>query len=746
MKEDSSRDALVQEARELLVAMEAALLRIESEGVSKDAVNAIFRAAHTIKGSAGLFAFDSIVSFTHLLENVFDKVRNGILQLDDAMMSLLLNCGDYMSDLVDAIALFQEHQDPDPERRADLEASLNQCLGRAAQLSPVFEEAFRPTALPHSLPAQRDVADEASVANAYWHISLRLSPDVLRDGSDPLSCLNYLQTLGRIAYLHVIESAMPAAAEMDPESCYLGFELGFESTADAALIESAFDFIREDGALTLLPPHASLTHYRHWLACMPERQALTDLLLKSQAVTPSQWLQLTAEQTLPALEQNTQNQPDQSDQLDQPGQQQKYLEHHKAATEADGLLSLRPKTVDDKKNPEQKFIKVEVSKLDELIDLVGELVIAGAGASLVAKRKKDLDFEEATQHIAGLVEQLRETALTLRMVQINEVFQRFPRVVRDMSREIGKNIELVVNGAETELDKSMVEKIADPLMHIVRNAMDHGIESADVRRQAGKPETGVLQLNARHQSGSVVIEVIDDGHGLNKEKILAKAIEKNFISPDTSLSEKEIYRLIFEPGFSTADQVTALSGRGVGMDVVKRNIDSLHGEVEVFSKSGQGTMVRIRLPLTLAIISGFQVVVGGSVFVIALDMVVECINLSAHQVQNHIVSLRDEPLPFIPLRELFDLPQHNSPRKSLVVVQQGQMRVGLLVDQLMGECQAVIKPLGKLFGQVKGLSGSTILGDGRVALILDVPYLISYVEKRAQRAQSESSRLTVKLE
>jgi two-component system chemotaxis sensor kinase CheA len=334
--------------------------------------------------------------------------------------------------------------------------------------------------------------------------------------------------------------------------------------------------------------------------------------------------------------------------------------------------------------------------------------------------------------ISGLVEQIRDAALTLRMVQINEVFQRFPRVVRDMSREIGKNIELIVTGADTELDKSMVEKIADPLMHIVRNAMDHGIESAEARRAAGKPEIGVLRLNATHESGSVVIEVFDDGRGLDKERILRKALQQGLVTADAGLSERDIFRLIFEPGFSTAEQVTSLSGRGVGMDVVKRNIDALQGEVEIYSNPGQGTMVRIRLPLTLAIIAGFQVVVGGAVFVIPLDLVVECINLSSHQVHNNVVTLRDEPLPFIPLRELFDLPQRESARKSLVIVQYGPLRAGLLVDNLLGECQAVIKPLGKLFSKVKGLSGSTILGDGRVALILDVPHLIAHTGRMEQ--------------
>ncbi len=716
MKKDAARDALVQEARELLVAMEAALLQIESDGASRDAINAIFRAAHTIKGSAGLFAFDSIVSFTHLLENVLDKVRNGVVKLDDAMMSLLLNCGDYMNELVDAIAELKEEQDPDPVRRAELEATLNEYLAQVVQpqseSAAVVPDAADAVAAPDT-PAVE--TDDGAVANPYWHLSLRFSPDVLRDGLDPLSFLRYLLTMGSMVYMHVIDLAIPPADDMDAELCYLGFEIGFASTARREEIDSVFEFVREDSDIVILAPHSQLTDYRHWLQDLPEREEIALRLLQSGALTAVEWRQLQLDPV------------DATDAVADAG------EHAAASVQVSAARPAQPQKIgEEKKSLEQKFIKIEVSKLDQLIDLVGELVIAGAGASLVAKRKKDQRFEEATQVISGLVEQIRDAALTLRMVQIKEVFQRYPRVVRDMSREIGKNIELIVTGADTELDKSMVEKISDPLMHIVRNAMDHGIESAEARRAAGKPEIGVLRLNATHESGSVVIEVFDDGRGLDKERILRKAVQHGLVSADAGLSEREIFRLIFEPGFSTAEQVTSLSGRGVGMDVVKRNIDALQGEVEIYSNPGQGTMVRIRLPLTLAIIAGFQVVVGGAVFVIPLDLVVECINLSSHQVHNNVVTLRDEPLPFIPLRELFDLPQRESSRKSLVIVQYGPLRAGLLVDNLLGECQAVIKPLGKLFSKVKGLSGSTILGDGRVALILDVPHLIAHTGRMEQ--------------
>lgn len=491
MKKDAARDALVLEARELLVAMEAALLQIESDGPSKESINAIFRAAHTIKGSAGLFAFDSIVNFTHVLENVLDKVRNGVLALDDGMMSLLLDCGDYIGSLVDAIEQLTESDDPDPVRRAELEAALNNHLSGVGDALPV--SAAQPAseaviAVAGPIPAE----DETTVANPCWHLSLRFSPDVLKDGLDPLSFLRYLTTLGDMVYCQIIDSDIPAIDRMDPETCYLGFEIGLATESTRENIESVFEFVREGSQIVLLAPHCGLSAYRQVLAGFSDPAAIAGVWLASGALTVHEWRQL--EQAVAAAG---------------PSRAHEAVAAMGAGPHAAATTRIKP--VDEKKAQEQKFIKIEVSKLDQLIDLVGELVIAGAGASLIAKHRKDAKLEESTQLISGLVEQIRDAALTLRMVQINEVFQRFPRVVRDISREMGKDIELIVTGAETELDKSMVEKISDPLMHIVRNAMDHGIESAAQRAAAGKPATGILRLNATHESGSVVIEVFDSG-------------------------------------------------------------------------------------------------------------------------------------------------------------------------------------------------------------------------------------------
>ncbi|WP_371369787.1 chemotaxis protein CheA [Pseudomonas sp. QL9] len=719
MNLDQARGALVQEGRELLVAMEEALLEIEASGYSADHVNAIFRAAHTIKGSAGLFGLQLLVSFTHGVESLLDQVRNDEVELDGPMLSLLLDCGDYIGSLLDAVDRGEDETDPAPELRALLLASLERYLSEppASAATPVVLAEV-------AAQGRVDVLESDSVSSGLWHISLRPAGDVLRNGLDPLSFLRYLQKLGKIVYLHTLTEALPPAEDFDAEVCYLGYEIEFDSTASRQEIEDAFEFIRDDCHLHIIAPHSAIQTYTQLIGSLPETPArLGDILVKCGALTPHE-LQRVLEQ------QSEAQQP-------APPLGSLLVAEQLVAPPVINAALNKQKQVEERRAHEQVFIKVEVGKLDTLINLVGELVIAGAAASLSLRQGDTGAMAEANEEVTSLVERIRDASLSLRMVAIGEVFQRFPRVVRDISKELGKDIELLVTGAETELDKSMVEKLADPLMHIVRNAMDHGIEPSEQRLANGKPASGTLRLNAFHESGSIVIEVGDDGRGLDRERILAKAIEKGLVQPEQMLSEREIFQLIFEPGFSTAAAVTNLSGRGVGMDVVRRNIEQLRGEVEVLSEFGCGTTVRIRLPLTLAIIDGFLVRVAGESFVLPLDLVVECVDLGRQSGQHDLLNLRGEPLPFVRLGELFGLAPSLGQRESLVVLQFGQERAGLVVDQLGGEFQAVIKPLGHIFAMNRVLSGSTILGDGSVALILDVPHLI----QRASEAAEQLARL-----
>ncbi|NLZ11387.1 MAG: chemotaxis protein CheA, partial [Alcaligenaceae bacterium] len=398
--------------------------------------------------------------------------------------------------------------------------------------------------------------------------------------------------------------------------------------------------------------------------------------------------------------------------------------------------SARKKVASDKRGADSRLIRVQADKLDQLIDLVGELVIAGASASLLARKSGQAHLMEANSVLSRLVEDIRDSALQLRMVQIGETFNRFNRVVRDTARELDKDIELVITGADTELDKSVVEKIGDPLMHLVRNAMDHGLELPEKRLAAGKPARGRLELNAYHDSGSIIIEVIDDGAGINAERVEAKAIERGLIPAGHTLSEQELVNLVFEAGFSTADSVSNLSGRGVGMDVVRRNIQALRGSVEVRTWAGQGSCFTIRLPLTLAIIDGFLTAVGTASYVIPLDSVVECLELKGGDTRGNMLNLRGEVLPFIRLRDFFQVEGQPPARENVVVITAGGSKAGIVVDQLLGEFQTVIKPLGQLFRNLRGIGGSTILGSGDVALILDVQALAQLAIQREERSFS----------
>ncbi|MET0351861.1 MAG: chemotaxis protein CheA [Rhizobacter sp.] len=704
MNMDDALSTFFVESRELLEQMESSLLGIGQESDTTETIGAIFRAAHTIKGSAGLFGLDDVVSFTHVVESVLDDVRDGKLAIDEAMVALLLACGDHIGALVDAV-------ESNPGQTADAEL-----LARGAPLTERLRAYLGagPVAVTEPDASFERVASAGGSGNDLWHISVRFGADVLRNGMDPVSFIRFLGTLGTVTGIVTLTDKLPDADAMDPESNYLGFEIAFRSQADKAAIENVFDFVLDDCTLNILPPNSRSADYIDLIRRQPEESArLGEMLVRCGTIT--------ANELAAALDVQEQRQPEAAP------IGSILVEQGAVAAPVVAAALEKQKRVKDAKTAESQSIRVDAEKLDQLINLVGELIIASAGASLLSRRTRNVELQECHSTLSGLVEQVRDSALQLRMVKIGATFNRFQRVVHDVSREIGKDIALVVNGENTELDKTVVEKIGDPLTHLVRNAMDHGIDSPELRAERGKPAQGTVFLNAYHDSGSIVIEVGDDGGGLNREKILAKALERGLIEPGRVLTDSETYGLIFEPGFSTADKVTNLSGRGVGMDVVKRNITALRGSVDIASQPGLGTTVTVRLPLTLAIINGFQVGVGKSVFVVPLDMVDECVEFNAEEGHDY-TDLRGQVLPFIRLRDLFEVPGTPGARQNIVVVKHGNQKFGLVVDALLGEAQTVIKPLSKMFAQVKGISGSSILGSGDVALILDVPVLMEQAQ------------------
>lgn len=639
MNVDDALPGFFAEAADLLTEMEAGLLECSQAAPGPETINLIFRSAHTIKGSAGLFGLEPIVRFVHVVETALDVMRQGKLAMNDELLALLLRAKDHIAALI---------------------ARVESGDRVAAELEPVGCEIA--SALRQLSGAAVPEAARAADPMAGWHLTVRFGPDMLKSGMDPLAFIRYLATFATLERVAVSEDDLPPLPGFDPETCYLAFEIDLRTAAGRERIEAAFELVREDCTLIITPAEDPAPGVRPTAASPAEQTG----------------------GTAPA--------PD--------------VERKKPARGAAA-----------------HSIRVDAEKLDHLITHIGELIIAAAGAQVAARRAHDTELVEQTSTLAGLVEQVRESALQLRMVKIGGVFDRFKRVVHDISRELGKEINLVIDGEDTELDKTLVEQIADPLTHLVRNSMDHGIEAAGARVARGKPPAGTLTLNAFHDSGSVIIEVGDDGGGLNREKILAKALERGLVESGRELTDAEVFDLIFEPGFSTAERVTNLSGRGVGMDVVKRNITALRGDVSLRSVAGAGTTVSIRLPLTLAIINGFQVGVGGSGFVLPLEVIDEVVELGA--VNGHdLMNLRGEVLPFVRLREVFGTPEPAARRESVVVVKHGMQRAGLVVDALLGELQTVIKPLGRMFRAVDCVTGSSILGNGEVALILDVPALV----------------------
>ena len=708
MNLDDALETFFLECKELLEDMETALLTVVQAEEKDELVNAIFRAAHTIKGSSGLFSLDHVVAFTHVVESVLDRVRAGKLEMAGPLVELLLACCDHIGALVKGVAEGETQGNPELLQQGEplvlqLGAYLEAPQENASQAFSTLPTTVRLSDIDHT---QR--IDGNNVNADHWHISARFGPEVLKNGMDPLSFIRYLGTMGNITGIVTMPDAIPTVEQMDPELCYLGFEIAFQSDAEKSDIERVFEFVRDDCRLLILPPNSLIAEYVSMLQQhQGEKFRLGDMLVKCGTLTVQEL------DTALNVQSDTPTKPIGTILVEQGSVQPEVV----------AAALTKQKQIREVGAAESRSIRVDADKLDQLINLVGELIIAGASVNMIAHRAKIIELEEATSKLSVLVEDVRDSALQLRMVKIGATFSRFQRVVHDVSRELGKDVTLVINGEDTELDKTVVEKIGDPLMHLVRNAMDHGIESADLRAARGKPAQGTLKLNAFHDSGSIVITVQDDGGGLKRDRILAKAIERGIVPAGHHMTDSEVYGLIFEPGFSTAEKVTNLSGRGVGMDVVKRNITALRGTVHLTSEGDVGTTVTVRLPLTLAIIDGFLVGVGKSVYVIPLDMIEECIAFSVESTHDFI-NLRGQVLPFIRLRQLFGIKGSATRSENIVVLNYAGQKAGLVVDTLMGEFQTVIKPLGHIFNQVTCISGSTILGSGDVALILDVPALV----------------------
>ncbi|MDC8785572.1 chemotaxis protein CheA [Roseateles koreensis] len=706
-----ARAIFFAEAREQCERLEAILLAKPGAG-DAEICQRLFRTAHTIKGSAGLFGLQTLQQFAHEMESVLERLRQGQIVLDQALVSLLLRCKDHLRSLIDS---GEWAQTPDVVEQVQarvlseaLHALCAEGSGAAAAVVGVLE----------AESGGRLICS----ANPYWQVGLRFDPALFRKGFDPLLLLNDLSELGELRQVQVVWRDWPALPVLDATECFFGLNLSLASQADATSLGEVFELIQHDACVALLPPRAPLRDYRLWAERLQARAPTQ--AGESVAAQVQRWQDcgaLTAQEAARVMANEV--------------QADTVMLNEDIRTEAQLTQPALPLKA------EAAYVRVEAGKLDRLIDRVGELVLALAGTDLLARREGDPLLLQSVGTLQGLVESLREDALTLRMVPLDEVFGRFPRLVREVALQLGKNIRLELAGAQTEIDKTLVEPLTEALTHLVRNALDHGLELPAERLGSGKPAQGVLRIAAWQEAQSVWVEVLDDGRGIAHDKVLARARSLGLVAgdvaelPEGAASDAALMQWIFRPGFSTATQLSALSGRGVGLDVVKRNIEALRGEIDVSSRPKQGSCFRLRLPLTLSLIEGFQVEVSGASYVLPLSAVLACDSYSvqaAAGARGHLL-VRDEWLPCVHLRELFGQAD-TGPSAYAVIVRFGARRVVLVVDRLVGQMQAVIKPLGPLFRALRGISGTTILANGQAALVLDVGQLIQWVEQREARA------------
>jgi two-component system, chemotaxis family, sensor kinase CheA len=649
-----------EEASELFEVLEAALLDLGLRPDDRELIDTAFRALHTIKGSGAMFGFDEVASFTHEFETAFDRVRKGEIEPSQDLISVALTAKDYIRALIEA-----------PETTDSIigDAILDD-LRRF--VSPGDQAAVDAPAVDEALPT-------TAAGGGGWQLHLEFNRDILRNGSNPLDYLDDLRKLGA-CFVTALTDDIPLLDELDPEFCFLKWDVTLNGECGKAAIDDVFMFVQDEMKLVCTP-------------------------LAAAAIAVPEPVQLEKPADRPIR-------------LDEPS------DHVQTATMPDRRRG-------EQRRAEDKGIatvRVQAERLDELMDRVGELVIAQARLSQLAAAADDLAIKAIAEEIERLAASLRDTTMGARMVPIGSLFGRFRRLVHDLSRDLDKPVEFVTSGEDTELDKTMIERLADPLVHLIRNSIDHGIEDTASRSASAKTEIGRIEVAATHAGAQVLVTVRDNGAGLNTARIRAKAEEQGLIAPGAILSDDDIHQFLFHPGFSTAQTISALSGRGVGMDVVKRTIEAMRGSIDISTIPGKGTTVTLRLPLTLAIIEGLLIRVGEGRYIVPLSAVEECAELTSGEERargRDFLNMRGDLVPFLRLRDLFNVAGEPDRYQKIIIASAGETRVGLIVDQIIGSHQSVIKSLSKLHSDVTMFSGATILGDGSAALILDVAQLLA---------------------
>ncbi|MBF0142434.1 MAG: chemotaxis protein CheA [Magnetococcales bacterium] len=694
MSVEIDTSAFTEEAYELLSELEDSLLELEESPGDQELIGRVFRAMHTIKGSGAMFGFDAVAEFTHEVETVFDMARNGTISVTKELINLTLAARDQIRAILDAAGGGSPANEENAQRiiaglRGLVPGAGGGAAGGAAAAKgkgkkPVVE------AGPHS-----------------YRIRVKPHADIFANGTNPILLLNELREMGESRIIALTDD-LPDIGALDPEQCYLSWEVFLTTEKDENAIQDVFIFVDDECDVNV-----RLLDREENLSTDAEPKKLGQILVERGDID-----QEDLEEALQPL----------GDRLVDAGVVGKD-QIRAALTEQQLVQEKREKK---KKAEAATSVRVPSDKLDNLVDLVGELVTVQARLNQTSASVGDHDLQLISEEVERLTAELRDNTMSIRMLAIGTTFNKFKRLVRDLSLELGKKIEMTTEGAETELDKTVIDQLNDPLVHIIRNSIDHGVENPKDRLAAGKPEEGLIHLAAVHSGASVLISVADDGKGLDPQFLKRKAIEKGILPPDVELTDKEAYQLIFGAGFSTAEKITNVSGRGVGMDVVRKSIDALRGQIDVQSELGKGTTITLKLPLTLAIIEGLLVEIAHDFFVLPLAAVEECVELSRDRVANahgrHVINVRDEIVPYIRIRDRFGIEGESPEIEQIVISEVDDKRVGFVVDRVIGQHQTVIKNLGKNFEHSEEFSGATILGDGTVALILDLQKMVRFVQ------------------
>ena len=700
---DQISSVFFEEANELLDDLENQLLTLEENPEDQEVIGAIFRAMHTIKGSSGMFGFEEIQKFTHEIENAFDLVRSGEIPADNGLVSITLQARDHIRSML-GVEITDEIQAESEKLLALVHDYIDSHRKNSSAMESPVEKSVEKIATEN--------AEASSGKENSWRIIFRPCRSIMMNGTRPELLVKELAEMGESTVI-AFSDEIPPLSEINAEDCYLSWDIFLTTSKTEADIQSVFIFLDNESKVSIEKIDMETTLQKklgeilvsrnnisrdEFNRIINEQKKIGQVLVESKAVTENQLHSALAEQ-----------------------EHLRKISQKKDENHASGASAAANQT-----------IRVNSEKLDSLIDLVGEMVTFNARLAQLALEIQNPQLTAISELSERLVFGLRDTAMDMRMLPIGTIFSRFRRLVHDLSKQLNKDIDLNTEGAETELDKTVIEKLNDPLIHLIRNSADHGIETPEERIALGKDRQGIVTLTAKHAGGFVLITVADDGAGLNKDAIYKKALEKGLLKPDDNLSDQEIYEMIFKPGFSTNAVVTNVSGRGVGMDVVRKDIGSLGGTVSVETEAGKGSKFILKIPLTLAIIDGMLVQINERLFVIPLTNVEECVELApeneTEKLCTHITS-RGDYLPCINMVKYFEMPQETKAGRQVVVVNDNESKIGIIVDSVIGNHQTVIKPLGELFKNVAGISGATILGDGSVALILDILRLSQIVKK-----------------